>query len=188
MLGLTKKDIVNGLKIMCISFFLVFLLRWFLFVPTTVQGKSMEPTLHDGDIMMINRMNILNKSLERFDIIVFEKNEEHNYVKRIIGLEGDKIEYIEDELFINGKKFYEPYLNEEKNKLTGSERLTGNFTLQEYLGEEEVPEGHVFVLGDNRWSSDDSRNPEVGFVPIDKIIGKCSSSNEPMSENIKFKD
>lgn len=179
MLDISKKDIKFGIKVLFIALFTVFVIRNFLFIPILVQGGSMEPTIHDGEILLVNRMNSISNSYERFDIIVFKKNKEDNYVKRIIGVEGDLIEYRDDMLFINGKMYEEPYLEEEREKLRDRLQLTEDFTIEEYLDSEVVPEGHVFVLGDNRINSDDSRNPAVGFVPVSKIIGKCSSIYKP---------
>lgn len=73
----------------------------FLISPVTVNGKSMDPTLHDGEHLFINKVS----DPKRFDIIVFPAPDEENaeYIKRVIGLPGDKVEYKEDQLYINGK-------------------------------------------------------------------------------------
>ena len=109
----------------------------------------MMPTLQDGNKLVVNKIGYQISDLNRFDVIVFHANEEEDYVKRIIGLPGDKIEFLEDQFYINGKKVEEPYLAIYRKEILG-ERLTGNFTLQEITGENVVPEGYIFVLGDNR--------------------------------------
>ena len=84
-------------------------------------------------------------------------DEGKNYIKRVIGLPGDIIEYKNDELYINNKKYDEPYLDEFKGKLTDGQPLTYDFNLKELTGSEKVPDGELFVLGDNRRISKDSR-------------------------------
>ena len=94
---------------------------------------------------------------ERFDIVVFHAPEQKDYIKRVIGLPGDKVEYKNDTLYINGKAYSEPYLDEYKDELNGG-ALTDDFTLKDITEEETVPEGEIFVMGDNRRFSKDSRH------------------------------
>jgi signal peptidase I len=106
---------------------------------------------------------------KRFDIIVFHAIENEDYINRVIGLPGDRIEYKDDSLYINGKRYNEPYLDKYKQKLMDGP-LTNSFTLHDTpVGSDVVPEGHLFVMGDNRRYSKDSRH--IGAVPIKKIVG-----------------
>lgn len=146
---------------------LVLIINYFFFANVKVDGASMEPTLHDTDRLILNKMS----NLERFDIVVFPApdNEKDKYIKRIIGIPGDRIEYREDKLYLNGEYIEEKYLPDysESDSLYYA---TGNFSLQSLLGTEVVPEGKYFVLGDNRMNSRDSR--EFGFVDGDAMVGK----------------
>jgi len=130
-------------------------LRHFVFTPVVVKGDSMDPTLIDGERVIA----LKNTEIKRFDIVTFPApdDEGKNYIKRVIGLPGDVVAYKNDELYINGKKYDEPYLDEFKSKLTDNQPLTYDFDLTELFGSEKVPEGELFVLGDNRRISKDSR-------------------------------
>src|SRR5690606_40169179 len=79
-----------------------------------------------------------------------------------------------DILYINGEVFEEPYLDEYKEKLTDHAPLTYNFNLESLTGYEEIPEGYLFVLGDNRRKTTDSRDPNVGVVQMDKLLGTAN--------------
>ncbi|MGE7674238.1 signal peptidase I [Lysinibacillus sp. NPDC094403] len=174
-----KNEFFEWVKAIAFALLVAFLIKQFLFTPVLVKGASMMPTLEDKDRVIINKIGPKFKSIDRFDIVVIEnvllqKNEEENIIKRIIGLPGDKIEYKDDQLYINGEKFSEPFLDQKKKELKDSGSLTYDFTLEQDLGEITVPEGHYFVLGDNRRVSNDSRNPEIGFIPKEKIMGTTS--------------
>src|SRR5690606_338800 len=117
---------------------------------------------------------------KRFDIVVFHATESKDYIKRVIGLPGDRIEYIDDTLFVNGTPYDEPYLDEFKQEMLGR-TLTGSFTLQDTpVGGDVVPEGHLFVMGDNRLNSRDSRH--IGAIPMEKVVGKTNIVYFPLNE------
>lgn len=177
--GKQKNELVEWIKAIVFAILVAFVIKQFLFTPVLVKGASMMPTLEDKDRVIINRIGPKIKSIDRFDVVVVENvhlnnNVEENIIKRIIGLPGDKIEYKNDQLYINGEKFSEPYLDQFKKELQDTGSLTYDFTLDQLLGETTVPEGHYFVLGDNRRVSNDSRNPDIGFIPKDKIMGTTS--------------
>jgi len=159
--------------IKAIGFAIIFTMgiRYFIFSPVVVEGASMMPTFENGDKVIINKVGPKISSYQRFDVIVFKANEEENYIKRIIGLPGDHIAYKDDVLYINGKAFEEPYLIKYKEALLDKGDFTYDFTLEDQLGEMIVPEGHFFVLGDNRRRSIDSRDQKVGFVAQHEILG-----------------
>jgi len=172
--GNQKNELVEWIKAIAFALLVAFVIKQFLFTPVLVKGASMMPTLEDQDRVIINKIGPKFKSVDRFDIVVVKMNEEENYIKRIIGLPGDKIEYKDDQLYINGEKYSEPYLDQYKKELKDSGSLTYDFTLEQILGETTVPEGDYFVLGDNRRVSKDSRVPEVGFISKEKIMGTTS--------------
>lgn len=131
-----------------------------------VISGSMEPTLNINDRVIMDK----KKEPERFNMIVFYPpgNDKEKYVKRVIGLPGDSVEYRDNTLYINGRAYEEPYLSE------GSEKVVdGELTLADIPGmpegEERIPEDHFLVLGDNRSNSEDSRS--IGFVERDRIDG-----------------
>ncbi|MDU5335419.1 signal peptidase I [Enterococcus sp.] len=130
-------------------------LRQFVFTPVVVKGDSMDPTLIDGERVIA----LKNTKVKRFDIVTFPApdDEGKNYIKRVIGLPGDTVEYKNDKLYINDKEYDEPYLKEFKGKLDDDQPLTYDFNLEELFGSKTVPEGQLFVLGDNRRISKDSR-------------------------------
>jgi len=135
---------------------IVVLIRTFIITPVRVNGDSMNKTLQDGEILLLEKYD---KDFERFDIVVLNYNNE-KLVKRIIGLPGETIEYRNNILYINGKKIEEKFIYED----------TEDFKL-EYLGYDEIPKNNYFVVGDNRDDSLDSRM--IGLISKDDIDGKA---------------
>jgi signal peptidase I len=156
------------IKALLIAFGLAAIIRLFLFTPIVVDGISMMPTLTNGDKMIVNKIGYTIGEPKRFDIVVFHAPEQKDYIKRIIGLPGDEIEYQNDILYVNGEAQEEPYLDQYKAENPDGP-FTEDFTLEEKIGSKTVPEGHVFVLGDNRLKSKDSRH--IGTIKTDEIIG-----------------
>ncbi len=180
-----KNELLEWVKAIGIAILFAWGVRVFILTPIVVDGASMMPTFEDGDKVVVNKIGPRLTEYKRFDVIVFEAKEDTNYIKRIIGIPGDRIAYENDELFINGEKYEEPYLDEYKKALLGNDTLTQDFTLDQKLGEIAVPEGHYFVLGDNRINSIDSRDPSVGFVPMDKFLGSAEIVFLPL-DNLKL--
>lgn len=121
----------------------------------------MEPALKDGDNLVVEKVSYLFGSPDRFDIIVFEQSENVNYIKRVIGLPGESVRIAEGKIYINDKPIFDAYSN-------GSQMDSGLAENTVTLGSDEY-----FVLGDNRNGSEDSRNPNVGAVKSDQIVGKA---------------
>ncbi|MER2262947.1 MAG: signal peptidase I [Psychrobacillus sp.] len=176
-----KKELLEWIGSIGVAVLLAFGIRYFLFTPIEVEGASMLPTFEDGDKVMVNKISPQFKDYDRFDVIVFKVDKEINYIKRVIGLPGDHITYKNDELLINGKKYEEPYLEELKKELIDKGTLTQDFTLEEYLGEVVVPDGSLFVLGDNRRFSNDSREPSIGFISMDIVLGTVNMTYYPLN-------
>jgi len=170
---LTKKknELWEWTKALLIAAALAGFIRYFLFTPIIVDGSSMRPTLNDNDRMIVNKLSYMLGEPDRFDIIVFHAPEKKDYIKRVIGLPGETIEYKNDTLYINGKKYDEPYLDEIKKETDGP--LTESFTVK-------VPENHLFVMGDNRRHSRDSRH--IGAIPMDDVLGETSFVYWPYSQ------
>ncbi|WP_026674303.1 signal peptidase I [Alkalihalobacterium bogoriense] len=174
-----KSETLEWIKALIIALLLAVLIRFFFFAPIVVEGESMMPTLHHSDRMIVNKIGYTISEPDRFDIVVFHATEEKDYIKRVIGLPGDTIVYEDDILYINNEPYDEPYLDELKNQLAGG-KLTYDFTLQEVTNEVSVPEGYLFVMGDNRQRSLDSR--DIGLIPIDEIVGKANIVFWPFSD------
>lgn len=178
----------------------VFLLRSFLVEPYRIPSGSMEPTLLVGDFIVVNkftygiRLPVMNKKVITInepklgDVMVFRypPDPKVNFIKRVIGLPGDKIVYQNKQLFINGKHITKKLLQTETHVSDENETYPMRLYLEElpeaphdiyeHLGPGQsvsltVPDGHYFVMGDNRDESDDSRF--WGFVPEQNIIGKA---------------
>ncbi|KAB7708032.1 signal peptidase I [Bacillus aerolatus] len=169
-----KSEFWEWTKAFLIAIGLAAIIRYFIIAPIVVDGESMMPTLTDGDWMIVNKIG----EPQRFDIVVFHAPEKKDYIKRVIGLPGDKVEYKDDKLYVNGKYYEEPYLEEYKKEEPIP--LTPDFTLQELTGKATVPEGEIFVLGDNRLYSKDSRH--IGTVRIDEVVGDTSVVFWPLNK------
>ena len=148
--------------------------KTFLFQAFYIPSESMEPTLEKGDRVLVNKVSYDLHDVNRGDVIVFELDDEdvgpdgiQDLIKRAIGLPGDTIETRDGAVYINDRKLSEPYLPE--GTLTGDPESGSNPEIPRQV----VPEGHVFVLGDNRDNSQDSRYPERGPIPIDHIVGRA---------------
>ena len=122
-----------------------------------VDGFSMRPTLDDGEFVLVNRMSYRFGAIERGDIIVFNypANPDQELIKRVIGLPGDQVTINNGQVALNGYILNEPYIA----------------AAPQYNNEWNVPDNHVFVLGDNRNNSSDSH--AWGMLPIENIVGKA---------------
>ena len=122
-----------------------------------VDGSSMEPSLHSGEFVIVNRLAYRFSDLEHGDVVVFHfpGDPDQEYIKRIIGLPGDKVRVLDGAVYINNQVVDEPYIAARPR----------------YQGDWKVPEDQIFVLGDNRNNSSDSHN--FGPVPIENVVGEA---------------
>lgn len=135
-----------------------------------VEGNSMYPTLKDGEMYLLNRYNYTPVPN---DIVLVEVNPDMigtaHIVKRVIAVGGDTIEidYGENKVYVNGEPLEEPYVNVEDDD---------SMKVKAYQAESSftIPEGYVFVMGDNRNHSTDSRSVLIGPVPVSTVIGKVT--------------
>ncbi|MDG5788211.1 signal peptidase I [Evansella sp. AB-P1] len=176
---MTKVESWEWIKAVAVALLLAIIIRYFLFAPIIVDGQSMMPTLEHNDRMIVNKIGYTIGEPDRFDIIVFHAPQNKDYIKRVIGLPGDTLYYENDILYINGEPVEEPYLDEYKENAS---RLpyTADFHLEDTIPYNEIPEGHVFVLGDNRQHSKDSRH--IGLIPYEEVVGKANFVFWPFSE------
>lgn len=135
-----------------------------------IYGVSMEPTLINGSLVYVDR-KVTDEDINRGDIIAFKGKYERwgdwevIFVKRVIGLEGDTVEIKNNKVYVNGDLFKEPYLADFYKELERQNLMLKNMEMLE------VPEGKLFVMGDNRVQSIDSRNG-LGFASYDTIVGR----------------
>ena len=137
----------------------VVLIRTFIATPVIVSGSSMDPTLKNGQVLILNK---LAKKYMRDDIVVIDakiNGKKERIVKRVIGLPGETLEYKDGFLYINGKRTHDDFVDK-----------TRDFTLERVTGKKKIPENYYFVMGDNRTGSSDSRM--FGCIPYEKIEGK----------------
>lgn len=174
-----EKPLTLGQEILQMSIYLLivlcltFLLIHYVGQRTRVQGDSMRPTLHDGDNLIVDKLSYRFTDPQRYDIIVFpyEHKAKTYYIKRIIGLPGERVRIDQDgTIYINDEVLYENY---------GAEVMVspGRAAQEITLGQDEY-----FVLGDNRNNSSDSRDPSVGNIHRDRIIGKAWIRVWPLSD------
>lgn len=188
--GAVLREILETLLFTLMIFFLVrSVIQNFM-----VEGSSMEPTLHTGQYIIVNRIVYLHIDLNVFrrllpggeqvqpnlaylfqmprrgEIVVFEypRDTSRDFIKRVIGLPGETIEIRNGQVFINGVPLEEPYLTAAARAQTGS------------LPPTVVPANTVFVLGDNRGNSSDSRS--WGPLPLDRIIGRAWVTYWPLEQ------
>lgn len=148
-----------------VAFLLLFALQYFMPVKQ-VFGESMLPTMTDRS----THYTIKTKDVNRGDIIAIEREGENELVKRLIGLPGDKITINKTHVIVNGEVLDEPYLSDELQQAIKNKE---SIYLKVDHGTVVVPEGHVFVLGDNRTDSLDSRT--LGAIPMEVVSGKYLS-------------
>ncbi|MGG4490945.1 signal peptidase I [Metabacillus idriensis] len=166
----TRKEVWSWIKSIVFAVVIALICREFLFAPVLVEGKSMQPTFQDQNRLIISKTS----GIQRFDMVVFHSPERgKDYIKRVIGLPGDTVEMRQDTLYINGKKYGEPYLAASKKNLPYNEQLTEDFLAI-------VPEDAYYVMGDNRRQSRDSR--EIGPVSEKKMIGEVKLRFFPLNQ------
>lgn len=163
-----KKSIFKEIGGWIVYILFIILVTWlivtFVGQRTKVDGHSMEPTLHHGDHLIVDKLSYHFKEPERYDIIVFPYQHAENvyYIKRIIGLPGEEVQVKDGCVYINGEKLTSEHYGAETMNDPG---IAAN-PIQ--LGEEEY-----FVLGDNRNHSSDSREASVGVLTREQLIGKA---------------
>lgn len=149
-----------------IAVLLALVIRTFVVQAFKIPSGSMLPTLQIGDHILVNKFIYTFRPIQRGDIIVFKfpQDESRDFIKRVVGLPGERVEIRAKQLFINGKPLQEPYAVHTAPGLSrGAEG--------EELGPITIPEGRLFMLGDNRDHSMDSRY--WGLLDIDKVRGKA---------------
>ena len=153
-----RKEIFDWIKTIAIALIVGILLRLIVFEVVIVEQSSMSPTILEGQRLFLSKLSYTFSEPQRGDIIVLKANDQQNYKKRVIALEGETIQIKDSRVYINGELLQEDYID--------SSLVYPDFSAVR------VPEGCVFVMGDNRPSSIDSRSSSLGFVSYDDIIGR----------------
>ena len=157
------KEILDWVIYIGIILLFTYLIITYVGVRTRVSGQSMQPTLHDGDNLLGDKLTYRFRDPKRYEIVVFpyKYEEDTYYIKRIIGLPGETVQIIDGYVYINGEKLKKDY---------GAEVMQDSGIAEEpiTLGEDEY-----FVLGDNRNHSSDSRVPNVGVLKRKDLLGRA---------------
>ena len=169
-----REFILDFVKLIIVIIIILFLMIYVVSV-TQVVGNSMNSTLENGDVLILNKFKYRFTDIKRGDIISLEYADTKYLIKRVIGLPGDKVSIRDNTLYINGELYVENYLDE------GLEY--DDFDLSS-LGYDTIPEDMYLVLGDNREDSLDSR--EIGLISKDEVIGKVSFRIWPLNKLAAF--
>ncbi|MGA9173465.1 MAG: signal peptidase I [Thermoactinomyces sp.] len=164
-----KKNALDWAKAIVLALIIAVIVRMFVFEPFNVSGPSMQDTLFTGDLVIVDKLLYTFREPHRGEVIVFHAPDQQDFIKRVIALPGETIEAKNNKIFVNGKIINEPYISEDNRTLD--------------FDEVKVPPGDVFVMGDNRINSKDSR--DIGPIPISKIIGRAEFVYYPF-DHFKF--
>ncbi|MFB5266546.1 signal peptidase I [Paenibacillus enshidis] len=178
-----KNEVLEWVKAIVIALVLVFLIRWLLFKPFIVEGPSMQPNFHTGERVIVNEILYKIREPERGEVIVFHVPEENrDFIKRVIAVPGDTITVDGDVVKVNGEQVPETYIQDavQEAHAKGEEyNMLADFP-NGVNQETKVPEGRIFVMGDNRSNSTDSR--KLGFIDLNEVIGRADVIFWPVSD------
>lgn len=166
-----KKETIEWIKSILLAVIIALLIKTFIFNTTYVLGNSMYPTLHERDRLFANKLPLYFSGPERGDIIVLEAPDSPNkdYIKRVIGIGGDTVAIVDGKVYLNGQILKEDYIEE------------GSYTHVYAENYWEVPEGYVFVLGDNREEGASKDSRYFGCITLDSIKGVTSFRYYPFN-------
>ncbi|MFC0214315.1 signal peptidase I [Paenibacillus chartarius] len=174
-----KNEAWEWVKALLIAGVLVFVIRMFLFAPFIVDGPSMEPNFRTSERLIVNKILYQFRQPERGEVIVLHAPEGKDYIKRVIGLPGETVRVEGDKVYVNGSIIDEPWIAEAVNQ---AKQSGGLYNTSRGFPETKVPDSSVFVLGDNRSVSKDSRYEDPGFIPLNKIVGRADVLFWPIGE------
>lgn len=160
-----KSGLIEFIEFIAIIGAVLIVIRFFVAEPHKVSGSSMVPNFHDGDYIITNKLAMRLSLPERGEVVILQnpRNPDQVFIKRVIGLPGDKIKVSGGQVYINGSVLSEPYLPSNTVTMSGA-----------FLAENEeivIPDNQYFLMGDNRGGSSDSR--EWGPVRRELVIGQA---------------
>jgi len=176
-------ELVEWIKALAVAGVLVFLIRWFLVSPFIVDGPSMQPNFWNRERIIVNKIIYDIRQPKRGEVIVFHVPEEgRDFIKRVIGIPGDTVKVEGDTVTINGEPFDETYL---KQAYADAHAAGKHYNREDgfpnaRFPDGRVPEGTLFVMGDNRSNSEDSRM--IGFIPMDRVVGRADLVYWPLGD------
>ena len=159
-MGSLGEEIKDWVVSIVIAVVLAMIIRTFVVELYLVDGPSMRPTLQHAQRLVVNKFIYHFRAPEKGEVLIFRypKDPSRDFIKRVIAVPGDTIEIKDGNVFVNGELQNEDYI---------LSKCRGDYP------KSTIPEGHIFVMGDNRNNSEDSRFPDVGFVPFELIKGKA---------------
>jgi signal peptidase I len=173
--NIVKSEAWEWAKALLIAAALVFLIRWFIFAPFIVDGPSMEPNFYTGERLIVNKIIYSIRKPHRGEVLVFHATPEKDYIKRVIALPGETVKISNNKVYVNDKELDEDYIKEiVDEKAKNREVYNRDFPATT------IPEGAIFVMGDNRLNSSDSRM--IGAVTYDKVVGRADIIFWPLSK------
>ncbi|MFP5254437.1 MAG: signal peptidase I [Acidimicrobiia bacterium] len=177
------RSIIEWVAVVVGALVVALVVKTFLFQAFYIPSASMEPTLEKGDRVLVNKLSYDLHDVNRGDVVVFELPPDEvgpdgikDLIKRVVGLPGDVIETRDGVVYVNDRRLDEPYLAD--GMVTG-DPASGN---NPGIVRQTIPDGMVFVMGDNRSNSHDSRYSDRGPIPIDSIVGRAFVIVWPLSE------
>lgn len=161
-----------------ITLFIIIFIFTFIVSFQPVAGNSMIPTLEEGNVSLVSKLSYAFGDVKRNDVVVV-KQDKKRYIKRVIGLPGEKIDYLNGILYINDAGIIE--------SIDGASENTTNFLFEDICPKEKcsdnkIPDDMYLVLGDNRKDSFDSRDSDLGLVSIKQIKGKAFFTIYPLNK------
>ena len=163
-----SSSVIEWMIVIVVAVLAALLVKTFLLQQFQVSGHSMDTTLHHGDRVLVNKLSYRLHDPNRGDVVVLETLEgssEHDLIKRVIGLPGEEIDIRNCHVYIDGKELAEPYLDPDLAPCTEQDPAS------DIQFPYEVPDEEVFVLGDNRPFSMDSRR--IGSIEYDHLLGRA---------------
>ncbi len=164
-----REFLIDSIKYI-ITFFIIMFVIFYVASITQVVGNSMSPTLKDGEVLILNKFKYRFVDVRRGDIISLRYADTKYLIKRVIGLPGEKVDIVNNKLYIDNRMYEEEYISSSLKYL--------DFHLKD-LGYDSIPKDMYLVLGDNRLNSMDSR--EIGLIKKDDINGKISFRFWPLN-------
>ncbi|MFD1395669.1 signal peptidase I [Kroppenstedtia eburnea] len=166
-----RRAVNEWLTAILVAAILMLVVRVFLFAPYEVHGESMYPTFKGKELLIVNMWIYHVSEPEYGDIVVFHTEEDRDFIKRVIGKPGDRIAVEGGRVIRNGKPLTEPYIR--KDPFAGPQ-------VKRRMPETVVPKGHLFVLGDNRSNSRDSR--DLGAIKVSEVVGRADIKVKPLRD------